>query len=93
MRFARMYTEPSCTPTRVAFMTGRQPYRNGMANTAVDISGFGLADKEVTLAEVLSDSGYNTVHIGKWKRRIMSWPISLIIKNFSAPQAWRLSKN
>jgi len=66
MRFARMYTEPSCTPTRVAFMTGRQPFRNGMGNTAVDISGFGLADEEVTLAEVLSDSGYNTVHIGKW---------------------------
>ena len=53
MRFTRMYTEPSCTPTRVAFMTGRQPYRNGMGNTAVDISGFGLADKEVTLAEIL----------------------------------------
>ena len=66
MRMARMYTEPSCTPTRVAFMTGRQPYRNGMGNTAVDISGFGLADKEVTLAEVLSEVGYNTVHIGKW---------------------------
>ena len=66
MRLSRMYTEPSCTPTRVAFMTGRQPYRNGMGNTAVDISGFGLADKEVTLAEVLSVSGYNTVHIGKW---------------------------
>ncbi|MCP4769669.1 MAG: sulfatase-like hydrolase/transferase [Gammaproteobacteria bacterium] len=66
MRLARMYTEPSCTPTRVAFMTGRQPHRNGMGNTAVDISGFGLADKEVTLAEVLSESGYNTVHIGKW---------------------------
>jgi arylsulfatase len=66
MRFTRMYTEPSCTPTRVAFMTGRQPYRNGMGSTAVDISGFGLADKEVTIAEVLSESGYNTVHIGKW---------------------------
>jgi len=66
MRLSRMYTEPSCTPTRVAFMTGRQPYRNGMGNTSVDISGFGLADKEVTLAEILSDSGYNTVHIGKW---------------------------
>lgn len=76
MRFARMYTEPSCTPTRVAFMTGRQPFRNGMGDTAVDISGFGLAGKEVTLAEVLSDSGYNTVHIGKWHMGDVeeSWP-------------------
>ncbi len=76
MRFARMYTEPSCTPTRVAFMTGRQPYRNGMGDTAVDIAGFGLAGKEVTLAEILSESGYNTVHIGKWHMGdiMESWP-------------------
>ncbi len=76
MRFVRMYTEPSCTPTRVAFMTGRQPFRNGMGDTAVDIAGFGLAGTEVTLAEILSDAGYNTVHIGKWHMGdiMEAWP-------------------
>lgn len=66
MRMARMYTEPSCTPTRVAFTTGRLPIRTGMGDTTVDISGFGLPDSEVTLAEVLKEAGYNTSHVGKW---------------------------
>ena len=30
MTFTRMYTEPSCTPTRVAVTTGRHPVRSGM---------------------------------------------------------------
>ena len=66
LRLMRMYTEPSCTPTRVAFMTGRQPYRFGMGHTTVAMDGFGLADKEVTLAEILSKKGYATSHVGKW---------------------------
>jgi arylsulfatase len=76
MRLNRMYTEPSCTPTRCAFMTGRQPHRYGMGDTAVDIAGFGLPGEEVTLAEVLSESGYSTVHIGKWHMGDIkeSWP-------------------
>lgn len=72
----RMSTQSSCTPTRVAFMTGRQPYRNGMGDATVDIAGFGLAKKEVTIAETLSQAGYNTVHIGKWHMGdiMESWP-------------------
>ncbi|MEQ8783855.1 MAG: sulfatase-like hydrolase/transferase [Roseibium album] len=66
MRMVRMYTEPSCTPTRVAQMTGRLPVRMGMGDTSVDISGFGLPGSEVTLAEVLSEGGYSTSHVGKW---------------------------
>ncbi|MFC3613788.1 sulfatase-like hydrolase/transferase [Lutimaribacter marinistellae] len=66
MRMVRMYTEPSCTPTRVAQMTGRLPVRMGMGDTAVDIAGFGLPDEEVTLAEVLKEAGYATSHVGKW---------------------------
>ncbi len=66
MRMVRMYTEPSCTPTRVAQMTGRLPVRMGMGDTTVDIAGFGLPGDEVTLAEVLKEAGYNTAHFGKW---------------------------
>ena len=66
MRMVRMYTEPSCTPTRVAQMTGRLPVRMGMGDTTVDIAGFGLPADEVTLAEVLKQAGYATSHVGKW---------------------------
>ena len=66
MRMVRMYSEPSCTPTRVAQMTGRLPVRMGMGDTTVDIAGFGLPDNEVTLAEVLKQAGYATSHVGKW---------------------------
>jgi arylsulfatase len=66
MFMARMYTEPSCTPTRVAFMTGRHPVRTGFDEAKAVPEGEGLAASEVTLAEVLSEAGYATVHIGKW---------------------------
>ena len=62
----RMYSEPSCTPTRVAMMTGRHPVRTGLTEAKATIAGEGLAAKEVTLAEVLRDAGYYTSHVGKW---------------------------
>ncbi len=59
MTFARMYSEPSCTPTRVAAITGRHPVRSGMIFPIFPIHQMGLPASEVTLAEVFDDS-YNT---------------------------------
>ncbi|MBT8439971.1 MAG: sulfatase-like hydrolase/transferase, partial [Gammaproteobacteria bacterium] len=64
--FTRFYAENICTSTRVAFMTGRYAVRTGMELTKVTPpEGVGMRDEEVTVAELLSNAGYATHHIGK----------------------------
>ncbi len=67
MRFLSFYSEPSCTPTRAALMTGRHPVRMGLLGVLFPgTSGMGLVDEEVTVAELLSEAGYHTGMFGKW---------------------------
>lgn len=67
MSMMRMYVEPSCTPTRVASLTGWHPVRTGFDEAKAVPEDEALADGEATIAEILSDAGYATAHIGKWR--------------------------
>ena len=66
INFMRMYTEPSCTPSRAAAITGRYAVRSGMHTVSFPIEYSGMDADEVTIAEVLSKAGYNTAFYGKW---------------------------
>jgi arylsulfatase len=48
MLFTRMYSQPSCTPTRDAAMTGQIPVRNGMYKVGFPIEYKGLSKNTVT---------------------------------------------
>ena len=66
MQFLSAYSEPSCTPTRLALLTGRQPHRTGVNVVLWPGQKQGLVAEEVTIAELLRDGGYDTAMWGKW---------------------------
>ena len=65
MIFARMYTEPGCTPSRSASFTGQLAIRTGTWEIGFPVEHTGFSAENVTLAEVLSQAGYATGFFGK----------------------------
>lgn len=62
VHFKRTYANvPVCCPARSILLTGTYPHINGMV--ANDLR---LREEQVTLAEILKQSGYRTGFIGKW---------------------------
>ena len=56
-----------CSPSRATLLTGRQHLRTGIYGVLQDhLHKAHLLEREVTIAEVLQQSGYSTAHFGKW---------------------------
>ncbi len=72
VKFMNAYSAaPVCTPTRVAFMTGRYPARTNVGvheplEWSTKDSTIGLAPEIPSIATLLKQSGYKTYLVGKW---------------------------
>lgn len=61
------YTQPICTPSRGAFMSGRYPIRLGLQSGVINPGiPTGLPLEETTLPQKLQGAGYRTLGVGKW---------------------------
>jgi arylsulfatase len=68
LKLTSTYSQPTCTPTRSAILTGRLPVRTGLTRPILAgdrITKNPWAD-EISLPKLLSDAGYATVLSGKW---------------------------
>lgn len=65
-RLLNFNVEAQCTPSRSALLTGRFAIRSGTYRVPRGEAVYGLTQWEITLAEMLGESGYATGHFGKW---------------------------
>lgn len=65
MLFTDHYSQPTCTPSRAAFVTGQLPIRTGMTTVGMAGSPIGLDQRDPSLAVVLKAIGYKTGQFGK----------------------------
>ena len=67
VQFRQFYSaNPVCSPSRASVLTGRYGVRCGVPGVLQAKDPDGLAESEVTIAQMLKRAGYRTACVGKW---------------------------
>jgi len=59
-------TSPTCTPSRASLLTGRYCSRMDLPRPIGPGEKAGMPEDEITIAQMLKQSGYATALVGKW---------------------------
>jgi len=62
----RFYSDPVCSPTRAALLTGKPPSRFGIITPLRPDNPNHISPETTTIADVFTRAGYDTALIGKW---------------------------
>ena len=78
------YVDPTCSPSRSTFLTGRYAMHHGVVDWLPPQSPVGLPVRETTMADTFHSAGYVTAAVGKWHVGFHSWESTPTFRGFDS---------